>query len=139
MSLPIVERRLVVEFYDKNKTYQTWVPPSDRVTTINGSGFLMLSYQGDRGFARFCGADMGTFNPLSQHTWLDEAKELRDKLVDAELQRIACEKVGTHVEGRAVKNRQALQDFLPKVVTINVPPIQVGNDEVTLAGAGGGY
>ena len=131
---PVIGRRVVIEFTSQNGARQMWVPPVERITAVDGSDFIALSFSGDRGFARFCDANMKVSNPLVEYTWLDEARKLRNVMVDAELDRLACEMLCNHTQGAPVAHRHKFENAMPKTVTIDVPPIPVDGGEITLQG-----
>ena len=127
--MTIAERLVIAYTPSPDAKEQLWVPPTDKITTIGNKTFIEVGYS-DRDFARFCGGDMSASNPLKQFKWLDEALKLRETVVDVELDQIARTKVVTHVPGKRIKNKDALAEFLPDTVTIDVPHVSVGGEEM---------
>ena len=56
MSVAAVSRRTVVEYQSDKGVTNYWIP--QLITQVENKEFFMLTYQCDRGFARFCGGKM---------------------------------------------------------------------------------
>ena len=86
----------MIEYRDKasdvSKRSQ-WTPPHSSLTEIDGNQYVTVGYSDDRGFARFCGGDISLSNPLKFHTWLHDAKRLRNDAVAIVLDTVAEDKL----------------------------------------------
>ena len=121
-----VSERVVVEVGNVQ-----WIVPCDRVTTVDGAKFITLSYSGDRGFAKFCGADMKQSNPLKLHDGLALMLKLRDDAMQQLLQPVAAEKLVCHTHGDlTLKEKAMLQDDIASVVEIEVPALVLGDESI---------
>ena len=133
MSTISFGERMVVEWRDSpDAQLMHWIVPHDRCGPIGDDAFLTLSYSGDRGFARFCGADMKKSNPLTNYGWLEEIRESRDQAVQRLLDEVATKNLIGHKSGAQIKVRRGLGTFMPDTCTIQVPEVRVG-DEVAAA------
>ena len=122
-----IEQRTVVTFDKKRGGTDAWIVPTDRVETVVGANFVTLGYCGDRGFAKFCEGDLSKPNPLACYKWLESLQQLRNTATSRELDKIAAERVITHVQGSHVKNPGALAEFMPPTLTISLPAFE-GDD-----------
>ena len=131
MSTIAVSERLVVEWQEKNHS-NFWIVPEDRVQEVAGSKFITLSYSGDRAFARFCGADMSKSNPLKDFGWLEDAKKLRDVAVNAELDKLASQKLVGHKTGKRLllETKQQPAESMPRTITVCAPELTTGDTKV---------
>jgi hypothetical protein len=92
-----IGQRTVVTFDKKRGGTDAWIVPTDRVETVVGAYFVTLGYCGDRGFAKFCEGDLSKPNPLACYKWLESLQQLRNTATSRELDKIAAERVTTHV------------------------------------------
>jgi hypothetical protein len=125
-----VSHRLVIEHKDTATKVAHWTPPLHNVIEVDGVTFVKVGYSGDRGFARFCGGENSDSNPLRNFEWLSVALKLRTVAVNAELDRIAIDKLVGHVPGTAVKQRPALAVHASPWVEISVPAVAHGDTQL---------
>ena len=123
MSATLIDHRLVVEYAtdgSRGKISREWVVPSERTRDVQiedrGYRFITVSYHGDRGFARFCGADVSKSNPMVNYTFLDALMSIRNKASNEALDAIACEKLLGHTPGTPIKVVGALAEFMPATI-----------------------
>ena len=131
MSTIAVSERLVVEWRENNHA-NFWIVPAERVHEVDGSKFITLSYSGDRAFARFCGADMNKSNPMKDFGWLEDAKKLRDVAVNAELDKIASQKLVGHKPGKRLplETKQQFAESMPKTARVCAPELTHADTKV---------
>ena len=107
-----------------------WVVPCDRVTKVDGAKFITLSYSGDRGVAKFCGADMSQSNPLKSYDGLAMIHKLRDDACKQLLDTVASAKLFNHSPGDEVKGKHLLLDDIATAVEIEDPALALGDDSI---------
>ena len=130
MAVVSVSERVVVEYTQGSKPSRFWIPT--KVKHIGNEAFVTVGYSGDRGFARFCGGDVTSSNPLRSFTWLTSATKLRNKLVDAAIDNVARAKVLGHIAGAKIPSRirSVIAADIPATQTVEFPPLRVDDKDV---------
>ena len=117
MNAVTSQHRLVVEYpdtADATSKVSQWIPPLSNITDIDGIEYGTVGYNGDRGFARYCGGDTKISNPLKFHNWLAEAIKPRNGAIAIALDKVAEEKLFGHVLGQPIKNKRKLAELAPR-------------------------
>ena len=128
MSVAAVSRRTVVEYQSDKGVTNYWIP--QLITQVENKEFVRLTYQGDRGFARFCAGKMNQSSPLTEFGWLEVAQKVRNAATDIALDKLAAEKDIGHTPGTRVKNRVAYATHLPDAVDVVLPAISFGDKSI---------
>ena len=94
----------------------------DLIEVVDDVSFVSLS-TASRGMAKAVGADMSLSVPLGRYTWTDTLRELRTDTVNTMIDEIAKERDPGYVVGKTKRpNLTDMTEYLPKVVTITLPP-----------------
>jgi hypothetical protein len=123
-----ISNRLVVEYVlvprRVNKS-EFWVVEGDLIEVVDDVPFVSLS-TASRGMAKAIGADMSLSVPLGRYTWTDTLRELRTGAVSKMIDDIAKERDPGYVAGKTKPNLSAIEEYLPKVVTVTLPQFDYG-------------
>ena len=119
---------MVVEYQSDKGVTNYWIHQLN--TQVENKEFVRLTYQGDRGFARFCGGKMNQPSPLTEFGWLELAQKVRNAVTNIALDKLATEKDIGHTPGTRVKNRVAYATHLPDAVDVVFPATSFGDKSI---------
>ena len=121
MSIVSCVHRLVVEYKESGPQGQMnrWVPPLASISMHDGQECLTIGYSGDRGFARLCGGDCKTSNPLRQFAWITEAIKRRDEAVKQAYDKVAMVKCVGHISGTHITGRIRRSLEIPELTLVD--------------------
>ena len=127
-----VSHCLVIEHKDTATKVAHWTPsPLHNVIEIDGVTFVKVGYSGDKGLRSILRWwQLRLEPPIRNFEWLSVALKLRTEAVNAELDRIAIDKLVGHVPGTAVKQRPALAVHASPWVEISVPAVAHGDTQL---------
>ena len=125
-----ISTRLVIEYElvprSKGKT-DFWVVDDNLIETVDGVEFVTMS-TACRGMAKAIGADMSLSVPLGQYVYTDTLRELRNGAVTKLMGELEKERNPAYVEGKTKPIRTSMEDELPKVIDVTLPPIGHGGE-----------
>ena len=125
-----ISKRLVIEYElvprSKGKT-DLWVVDDNLIETVDGVEFVTMS-TACRGMAKAIGADMNLSVPLGQYVYTDTLRELRNGAVTKLMGELEKERNPAYVEGKTKPIRTSMEDELPKVIDVTLPPIGHGGE-----------
>ena len=87
-----VSQRYVIEFTTEKGNTQYWTPSDDAIRVIDGTPFIALQAK-DRGFAKFCGADLKQSSPMKPFKWLQTATAARNQAIRPLIEKLAADQI----------------------------------------------
>ena len=122
-------QRYVIEFATKKGNTQYWIPADGDMRVIDGVQFVALRAK-DRGFAKFCGADMSQTSPLKKFKWLHTATTARTQAMRKIIDKCSEDQVLGWKQGQRV-NAPSLS--LPETVNVALPMVNEATPAMTIA------